>query len=197
MAGAPDIRCLSLGCVLSGETLPLAKPPGADRTCHGDVIPGITSIAGPGLSLPLLPFLGGGAHALDGALNLPRRNGNAAGLLQMPLGFQVGRLIGSFQAHELGQGRRISPLQTQRGVHRIMACLLARMVIIIPLQLGAAKEALHRQVFPALANLPRLGLISSIRTIHGGVERFKFVVRRSPPGTVAPLPVAAVPRRVQ
>src|ERR1035438_574448 len=60
-------------------------------------------IAGAGLGLPLLPSLGVTADPLDDALNLPRRNGNAAGLLQMPLGFQVGRLIGTLQTDQLGR----------------------------------------------------------------------------------------------
>lgn len=72
------------------------------------------------------------AYPLHYALNLPRRNGNAAGLLPMSLGFQGGRLIGTLQANELGQGGRVAPLQSQRRGGGIMAGVLARMAVIIP-----------------------------------------------------------------
>lgn len=90
------------------------------------------SVAGTGLGWALLPDLGAATHALDDPLNLPRRDGHAAGLCPMPLGFQVGRFIGSFQTDQLGQGRGITHLQTQRGVHRRVALLLALVVVIIP-----------------------------------------------------------------
>ena len=44
----------------------------------------------------------------------------------MTLGFEVGRLVGSFQTDALGQGRRIAHLQTQPGVGRMVALVLAR-----------------------------------------------------------------------
>jgi len=52
-----------------------------------------------------------------------------------------------------------------------MALVLARVVIVIPFQLEAAKDALHRQPFPALANFSRLGLIDCLRAIHGLLEQ--------------------------
>jgi hypothetical protein len=86
-------------------------------------------IARAGLGRALLPGLGAAAHALDDPVNLPRRDGHAARFFQMPLGFQIDRLIGSFQTNELGQGRRVTHLQTQRRVRRIMAFLLSWVVI--------------------------------------------------------------------
>jgi len=128
-------------------------------------------VAGAGLGLALLPDLGAATHALDDPLNLPRRDGNAAGLLQMPLGFQVGRLIGSFQTYEFGQGRRITHLQTQRGVHRIVALILALVVVVIPLQLEAAKNPLNPNRFPALARLSGVGLVIGVDSVGGLLEQ--------------------------
>ena len=109
--------------------------------------------------------------ALNDPLNLSRRNPNAAGLLQMPLGFQVGRLGGPFQTDELGQGRRIAHLQTQRGGGRRVALILARVIVVIPLQREAAKNPLHPNRFPALAHLSGLGLVADIGTVGGLLEQ--------------------------
>jgi len=110
------------------------------------------------LGRALLPDLGAATHALDDPLNLPRRDGHAAGLLPMPLGFQAGRLIGSFPTYEFGPGRRITRLQTQRGGHRIVALILALVAVVIPLQLEVAKNPLNPNRFPALARLSGVGL---------------------------------------
>ena len=128
-------------------------------------------IAGAGLGRPLRPGLGVATPPLDHALNLPRRNGHAARLRQMSLGFQAGRLIRTLQTDQLGQGRGITAFQAQGRGRRIMACVLARVVVIIPPQLKAAKDALHPQAFPALAPLPGFGLLSLIRTIGGWLEQ--------------------------
>src|SRR5712664_4362258 len=47
-------------------------------------------VAFAGLALAFLPGLGALPHALDHALNLPRRYHDAAGPFQMPLGLEVG-----------------------------------------------------------------------------------------------------------
>ena len=119
------------------------------------------------MGLALLPDLGAATHALDDPLNLPCRDGNAARLLQMPLGFLVSRLIGSFQTYKLGQGRRISHFQTQRRVDRIVALILALVVVIIPLQLEAAKNPLNPNRFPAFARLPSVRLVMGVDAVGG------------------------------
>ena len=119
-------------------------------------------IASAWLRGPFLPSLGAAAHPLDHPLNLARRYRDAAGLLQMPLGFEVGRLIGPFQTNELGQSRGVAHLQTQRRIGRIVALVLTGVVIIIPAQIEAAEDALHPDRFPSLATLSRLGLVMGI-----------------------------------
>ncbi len=70
---------------------------------HGRIAPGW-------LRGPSLPNLGAAAYPLDHPLNLPRRYIDAAGLLQMPLGFEAGRFVGPFQTNELGQARGVAHL---------------------------------------------------------------------------------------
>ncbi len=90
----------------------------------------------------------------------------------MPLGFEVGGFIGSFQADEFGQGGRVTHLQTQRGIRRIMArLLLARLVVVIPLHREAAKNALHLQRDPLFADLTGLGLVLGIGLVGGLLEQ--------------------------
>lgn len=122
----------------------------------------------PGGALARLPLLRAAPNPLHDPLDLPRRNRNAAGLLQMPFGFQVGRLVGAFQTDQLGQRRRIAHFQTQGGVGGMVALLLAGVIVVIPLQWEAAEEALHPDGFPALARLSGLGLVAGI----GPVRRF-------------------------
>src|SRR5271169_1508746 len=77
--------------------------PGHARAIGTDIHHG--GIAPPGLRGPFLPGLGAAADPLDPPLDLACRYRNAAGLLPMPLGFEVGRLIGPFPTNELGQSR--------------------------------------------------------------------------------------------
>ena len=89
----------------------------------------------------------------------------------MPLRFLVGRLIGSFQTDELGQSGRITHLQAQRGVDRIVALILALVVIVISLQLEAAKNSLNPNRFAALARLSGLGLVLGVDSVGGLLEQ--------------------------
>jgi len=123
------------------------------------------------VGLALLPDLGAATHALDHSLNLPRRDGNAAGLRQMPLGLQVSRFIGSFQTDQLGQGRGVTDLQTQRRIDRIVTLILALVVVVIPLQLEAAKDALNADPFPALARLSGVGVVLGVDSVGGALEQ--------------------------
>ena len=123
------------------------------------------------MGLAFLPDFGAATHSLNNPVNLPRRNADAAGLLQMPLRFLVGRLIGSFQTDELGQSGRITHLQAQRGVDRIVALILALVVIVISLQLEAAKNSLNPNRFAALARLSGLGLVLGVDSVGGLLEQ--------------------------
>src|SRR5207247_863672 len=117
------------------------------------------------LGWPFLPGLSAAAHALNDSLNLPRRHADAASLLQMPFGLQVGRLISAFQANELGQSWCVADLQSQCGVGRIMAPVLARVIIVIPSYRKAAEDPLRLDGFPAFAHFPGFGLVGSINAV--------------------------------
>ena len=52
-------------------------------------------------------------------------------------------------------------------IYAAYAALLKTLCIVMPLQLEAAKDALHLQRFRALAHLPRLGLVSPIHPVGG------------------------------
>jgi hypothetical protein len=128
-------------------------------------------IAGAGQGWTFLPGLRAATDALDNPLHLSRRNDHAAGPLQRPLGFQGGRLIGAFRTNEFGQGRRVTDLQAQRGVRRTMPLLLAWVMVVIPLQVEATKNPLRLDGRPALALLPRLGLVTGIGLIGGSLQQ--------------------------
>lgn len=62
-------------------------------------------------------------------------------------------------------------LQAQCGSGGRVALILARVIVVIPLQLEAAKDALNPDGFPALANLPGFRLVASIGLIGGFLEQ--------------------------
>jgi hypothetical protein len=92
-------------------------------------------------------------------------------LLQVALGFEVGRFIGSFQADEFGQSRGVAHFQPQRGIGRVMPLVFAFMVVIVPAQLESAKNPLPLDRFPTLANLSGFGLVSCIDALGGLLEQ--------------------------
>jgi hypothetical protein len=89
----------------------------------------------------------------------------------MPFGFQVGRLVGTLQTDQLGQCRCIAHFQTQCGVGGMVALILAGVVVVIPLQMEAAEDALHPDGFPTLARLSGLGLVTGIGPIRRLLEQ--------------------------
>ena len=99
------------------------------------------------------------------SLDLTGRNGDAAGLFQMPFGFEVGLLVGSFQADELGQGRSVADFQPQGVIGRVMALLFTCVVIVIAAQRGTAKNPLHPNDLPVGANLAGFGLVAGINAL--------------------------------
>ncbi len=106
---------------------------------------------------PFLPLLGGASHALDHPLNLAGRNDNAASLLQMPLGLQIRGFVRAFQADQPSQSGRVGPFQAQAGISRVVAGVLAGVIVVIPLQGERAEQTLDLDRFPALPFFPRLG----------------------------------------
>jgi hypothetical protein len=108
---------------------------------------------------------------VDHALNLPGRHVDAAGLFQMSLGFQVGGLVGAFQAEEFGQCRRIAPFQSQRRVGRVMALLFAGVIIVLATEDEAPKHTVHPEGLPALAHLSWLGLVGRIDPVGRLLEQ--------------------------
>jgi len=112
-----------------------------------------------------------GTYSLHHALNLPRRNRDATGVLEMLLGLLVTGLVGSLQADQPGQRRRVGPLQTQRGIGRVVARLLAWMVVVVvPADDKATKQALHLKPDPCLAMLTWLGLVGGVNLISCFLE---------------------------
>ena len=117
------------------------------------------------MGLALLPLLGAAAHPLHHSLNLPGRDGDAAGLLQVALGLEISRLIRPFQADELGQGRRVADFQSQRVVGWIMALALAGVIIVITSERELAEDPLRPDGFPALAHFSGLGLVGAVNAV--------------------------------
>jgi hypothetical protein len=86
------------------------------------------------MHFPLLPGLGSLTHTLHQALDLTRRDVNAAGLGQVQLGLLVTGFIGPFQTENPGQSRRVTSFQTQRRIGGIVPLPLAFVIVIVPLQ---------------------------------------------------------------
>ena len=112
-----------------------------------------------------------GANSLHHTLNLPCRNLDATGVLEVLLGLLVTGLVGSLQTDQPGQRRRVGPLQTQRAIDRVVALLLTRMVVVVPADDKAAKQALHLEPDPCLAMLARLGLVGAVNLISRFLEQ--------------------------
>jgi len=74
---------------------------------------------------------------------MPRRNTDTAALRGMPLRFQAGRLIGAFQADQLGRGGRAADLQAQRNIRRSLAAGLGRMMAAVPAESESAENTGH------------------------------------------------------
>ncbi len=71
---------------------------------------------------------------LHQALDLPTTDMNATGFGQMLLCFLIAGFIGPFQTHEPGQGWRVTALQPQSRIGRIMSLLFAFVIVVIPFQ---------------------------------------------------------------
>ena len=119
--------------------------------------------AAAGFGLPLLPSLRPCSHPLDHALDLPGTGVNATGLGQMLLRLLITGFIGSLQAHQPGQGRRVTRFQAQRGIGGVMTLPLAFMVVIVSLQRERTEHALDLGADPSLVVLAWLGLIGMRR----------------------------------
>ncbi len=61
--------------------------------------------------------------------------------------------------------------QPQRRIGGIMALVLALVVIIIPLQLKGAKQAVNLEAGPSLGLLAGLGLIGRINAVGGLLQK--------------------------
>ena len=96
-----------------------------------------------GLAIAFGPSLRGRADALNGPLDLPRRDFDAAGFQQVRLRFLETRLVRPLQADQAEKRRGDSVLQRQGRVGRNVAAPFRRGVVIIPSQLAAAEDAVH------------------------------------------------------
>jgi hypothetical protein len=109
------------------------------------------------LPLPLLPRLGGVAHRRHPPLNLAGRHGNPARFGQGQLRFLIAGCVRSLQTEQPGQGRRVAAFPTQRRIGRGMPLVLARVIVVVALQLEVAKEALDLPADPRLDPWPGWG----------------------------------------
>jgi len=165
---APKISLAAFGgaiALFSAPPFQLFRDHGHSRTVGAHIHD--RSIAGTGVGWTLLPFLRTLPHALDHALNLPGRDGDAAGLGQVPLGFEIGRFIRPFQANKFSQGWRVTHLQAQRGIGWIVALLFALVIVVSAEQIEAAKNPLHPKGFPAFEDLSGFGLVGRVDPIDG------------------------------
>jgi len=87
------------------------------------------------------------------------------------MGLLVAGFIGSFQAHQPGQCRRLAGFQAQRRVGRVMPQELALMIVVITLQFERPEEALEGDLHAALALTTRFGLASGIAPIGQLLEQ--------------------------
>ena len=123
------------------------------------------------LDLAGLPALGTAAHALDQPVDLACADRDPAGLGQMQLGLLIAGFVGAFQTDQPRQRRAAAAFQSQGGVGRIMALLFAGMIIIVPGQREAAKQALDLDGFATLAPLPWPRLVAGIDLVGGRLEQ--------------------------
>ena len=130
----------------------------------------IAALAFAGLCGAFLPLLRGRTNALNHPLNLTGRNANPPGLFQVPFGFEVGGLVGAFQAEQFGQRRRVAHFQSERSVGRIMALLFARMIVVITVQWEMPENPLGSNSVPALALFSGLRLVSGVDPVDGLLE---------------------------
>ena len=127
--------------------------------------------AAAGLSPPFLPLLRRLSHPPHCPLDWARTDLDAAGFQQMVLGLLATGCAGSLQAHQPSQRRRVAHLQTQRRIGRAVPRLFAFMVVVVPLQFEATKQAIDLEAFPSLAWLARLGLAGAIDPIGGPLQQ--------------------------
>lgn len=106
---------------------------------------------------PLLPVLGRPTHPLDHPLNLPGRDHDASSLLQMALGLQIGGLVGTLQTDQPGQSGGVAAFQSQGSVGRVVAGMLAGVMVAIPLEWERAEQALDWSGSRPLRTSPGLG----------------------------------------
>ena len=155
--------------LLAAPPFQFLRPQGHTRSVPADIQDrcGIRSRRGG----PFLPGLRGGTHPLHDPLNLPGRNLKAAGLFELPLGFEIGACVGPFQTKQFGQGWSVAHFQSQRGLGGVTPLFLARVIVVVALAIEAAKNPLPPDRFPALANLPKSGLVTGIDPLGGRLEQ--------------------------
>lgn len=113
------------------------------------------------------PGLGCGANPLNGALNLPGGNLDAAGFLQMFLGFLETGFVGALQAEQAKKRGSAAGLQRQRRVDRSVSALILGLVIVGAGQDAWAENALDLDWNASFEVHPRLGLIFAVDLIGG------------------------------
>src|SRR5215204_108974 len=89
----------------------------------------------------------------------------------MVLCLLVAGFVGSLQAHQTSQRRRMAAFQSQCGISRIVPLLFPFVVVIIAQQRKRAKHATDIEADPSLVLLARLGLISSVDLVGGPLQQ--------------------------
>ena len=129
------------------------------------------AVAAARLGRPLLPTLRITAHPLHHPLNLPGRDWDAAGLLQVTLGFEIGALIGPFQTKEFGQGWGIAHIQSQSSVGGKVTLFFSFVIIVVAANRKGSENSLHLNGFPAFAQFSRFGLIDGVNSVGGLLQQ--------------------------
>ena len=89
----------------------------------------------------------------------------------MLLGLLVAGLIGSFQAHQPGQGGGAASLQSQGRIGRIVPLLLARMIVVVAFQGEEPEDAIDGQWRSPLALPAWFGLVSRVDAVGGLLQQ--------------------------
>ena len=153
-------------------------------------------------TLLLLPLRSGLAHACHHARDAALLKADAAQLLQMHGSLFIAAGIGAREANHARERRGERALQPQGIVSGAASTVFASMMVVIALQLEAAKHALHLDRPASLASLASFGFVGCVNAIgsllhqggdelagrfeDGGAHQFFHLSHRAGSGVALP-----------